>query len=84
MEPEGEGMNDETRLLREVVDNFMRDALLALAGAVPTPERGYLADGGLERLLVDIKELRWQHDQARKRLAKIRLIAGDLFYMETP
>lgn len=41
---------------------FMKDVLVAIAGAVCTPEKGYEADGGLQLLLHDIKALRKQHD----------------------
>ncbi len=44
--------------LGNVVDKFLIDALTALSGAVCTPEKGYLEDGGLQQLLADIKTLK--------------------------
>lgn len=45
-----------------VISRFMTDALATIAGAVCTPEKGYMVDGGLVGLLADIKTLRKQHD----------------------
>lgn len=59
---------ERVRLLTQAIDGFMRDALVAIAGAVCTPEKGYLEDGGLRLLLRDITELRRMHDHYRKRM----------------
>lgn len=59
---------ERVRLLNQAIDGFMRDALVAIAGAVCTPEKGYLEDGGLRLLLRDITELRRMHDHYRKRM----------------
>jgi hypothetical protein len=61
----------ESGLLSKVIDQFMKDCLVAIAGAVATPEKGYLEDGGLSQLLADIKRLRKQHDTARERIAEL-------------
>jgi hypothetical protein len=53
------------KLLVDVIDRFMENALAAISGAVCTPEKGYAEDGGLNQLLSDIKLLRKQHDAAR-------------------
>jgi hypothetical protein len=47
---------------------FFIDALLVLAGAVCTPEKGYEADGGFGLLLSDIKRLREQRNVLRNAL----------------
>lgn len=48
---------------------FMRGSLIALAGAVCTPEEGYLVDGGFRQLLSDIQTLRKAHDRLATELA---------------
>ena len=52
--------------LVQAIDKFMIDSLIAIAGAVATPEKGYIEDGGLDLLLSDIKRLRKQHDEAKQ------------------
>lgn len=53
----------EAAVLREKIAEFLTDGLVAIAGAVCTPEAGYLVDGGLWGFLADVKALRKQHDQ---------------------
>lgn len=39
-------------------DEYARSALVGLAGLVPTPEKGYVADGGPGQLAADFRKLR--------------------------
>lgn len=54
--------SDKSRLFNQVCDGVMRDCLVAISGAVCTPEKGYKEDGGFNLMLADIKQLRKQHD----------------------
>lgn len=42
-------------ILKDVVNQFMEEMLVELAGTVCTPEQGYIKDGGLNLLKSDIK-----------------------------
>lgn len=53
----------EIAALKERIAEFLKDGLVAIAGAVCTPEAGYVADGGLPGFLADVKSLRKQHDR---------------------
>lgn len=66
-----EAKKKTNRMLCRTIDEFMVDALVAIAGAVCTPEKGYLEDGGLRQLLADIKTLRKQHDAAEAKLTAL-------------
>jgi hypothetical protein len=57
----------EAAILREKIAEFLTDGLFAIAGAVCTPEAGYLVDGGLWGFLRDVKTLRKQHDAQQKK-----------------
>jgi hypothetical protein len=61
----------EIELLKADRSQFLREALVAIAGAVCTPEKGYEADGGFGLLLGDVRTLRRQRD-AFKREAEER------------
>ena len=60
---------DGSPLWQRTIDQFMLDGLVAIAGAVCTPEKGYKEDGGLQQFLRDVKDLRKQHDQLQSQLA---------------
>lgn len=61
------------------ISNFMRDALVALAGAVCTPEEGYLVDGGLRQLLRDIQELRKQREELLGLAVRVKEVFGPMY-----
>lgn len=63
-------------------DAYAGKALIALAGAVPTPEKGYIQDGGPEQMAADIRKLRRQRDSlleaCREMAACFEMVADDL------
>lgn len=58
------------RWFHKTTADMMREGLVCLAGAVPTPEAGYMNDGGLNRMWADLKLLRKQRDDAEAKLAE--------------
>jgi hypothetical protein len=47
-----------TDFYKTAMDSCLQDGLVALAGVVCTPERGYIQDGGFNQFIADVKELR--------------------------
>lgn len=51
-------LEDEVERLKAERDEYARVALVGLSGIVPTPEKGYVADGGPSQLKADFQALR--------------------------
>lgn len=68
-----EARKDEaTAYFRKTMDQCLRDGLVALAGVVCTPEKGYIEDGGFNQFIADIKELRKLYRAALRELDQRR------------
>lgn len=59
-------MATEIERLRAEVERYATEALLALAGVVPTPEKGYGVDGGPGLMGSDIRRLRGEFEGLRE------------------
>lgn len=69
-------INNEAGKILAQRDAYAREALVALAGAhVPTPEKGYVKDGGPGQLVGDIRALACERDRLRAALAAVRELA---------
>jgi hypothetical protein len=63
---ETEALRARLAALEKEREGLLRDGLVAIAGAVCTPEKGYAEDGGIALLLRDIAQLRKQHDELKR------------------
>ena len=63
---------------RKQVRGWQERLLVALAGAVATPEKGYWDDGGMQQALADVDALRKQHDALQSQLTAAEQAFTDL------
>ena len=56
---------------KRVMDQCLRDGLVALAGVVCTPELGYIEDGGFSQFIADVKSLRREHEAMQSQLTTL-------------